>query len=306
MAIVLALAAAVSWGSSDFFAGLASRRASAINVVVGAHLVGLLSLVVLAPIFSGNSGGSDFFWGVAGGMSGGIGAALLYRGLAVGRMAVVAPITGAGAAVVPVVFGILTGDLPGLIALLGIALALVAIVLVAIAPAPTSADKLDLGKVRRVTGRSPGADFVRGRSVLSNLIREPGLTHAVASGLGFGGFYVFISYVNADSGLWSLLAARAGSVLLLGGAALVIERRVLPPPDVRSETVLVGVLDVTAAALFLMASREGMLSVVSVLTSLYPTVTVLLALFVAHERCSKLQFSGMALAGLAIGLIATA
>lgn len=313
MAVVLALVAAASWGSSDFLAGLASRRASALNVVVGAHLVGLLSLAVLAPALSGSLRGEDLLWGAAGGVGGGIGTALLYRGLAVGRMAVVAPITGAGAAAIPAIAGILAGDSLSPTGLLGIALALLAIALVAMAPAPPGVSAPADEGVTDLLIRAPAAlprilepDVARGRLTPRALLREPGLVHAVVAGIGFGAFYVCLGRASADSGLWPLLAARVGSVLLLGGAAFAIKRRVLPPPDVRRGAFFVGVLDVTAVALFLVASRHGMLSVVSVLTSLYPAVTVLLALIVAGETCSKPQVAGMVLAGLAIGLIATA
>lgn len=162
MSALLALAAAIGWGSSDFAAGYASRRSSAVSVVILTHFASVIALgfvvVDLGPIWMmlgdvvrsvgpGNDGGSirwggpglagspsaaDISWGLAAGLGGGFGAMLLFRGLGKGSMAVVAPITAAGAATIPVMFGILTGDAITVFGIAGIALALVAIVLVSL------------------------------------------------------------------------------------------------------------------------------------------------------------------------------
>ena len=158
MAALLALLAAVSWGSSDFLAGNASRRSSAVSVVILTHLASVIALVLVAvdfgPVWSSlsdlASGGgddgvqwkaprivgapttTDMAWGLAAGLGGGLGAMLLFRGLGKGSMAVVAPVTAAGAAIIPVIAGLATGDPLSTLALAGIALALVAIVLVSL------------------------------------------------------------------------------------------------------------------------------------------------------------------------------
>ncbi|MEZ5258990.1 MAG: hypothetical protein R2705_19520 [Ilumatobacteraceae bacterium] len=158
MAALLALAAAVGWGSSDYAAGVASRKSTAVSVVVLTHFASVLALLVVSidardvvsiAAGTGSSGrgveigldlagfriaGSpsslDLLWGAAAGLSGGMGALFLYRGLARGAMAVVAPITAAGAAAMPAVFGVATGESISPLGIAGLLLALVAIVMV--------------------------------------------------------------------------------------------------------------------------------------------------------------------------------
>lgn len=158
MAALLALLAAVGWGSSDYAAGSASRRSSAVSVVILTHLVAVFALLAVAvdlgplwttlvelarpdrdgpvtwraPQVAGDPTLADIGWGLAAGLGGGLGAMLLFRGLGRGSMAVVAPITAAGAASVPVLLGVVTGESLAPTAMLGIGLALVAIVLVSL------------------------------------------------------------------------------------------------------------------------------------------------------------------------------
>src|SRR3954447_5245863 len=129
LTVVLALASAASWGSSDFMAGVAGRRSTTLSVVLGTHLTGLLIIGTLVVMHPGGAVGGGLLWGAAAGISGAVGAALLYRGLAIGTMGVVAPLTAAGAACVPVAFGLLTGDDVGRNVVAGLGLALAAIVL---------------------------------------------------------------------------------------------------------------------------------------------------------------------------------
>ncbi len=133
MAAVLALIAAVGWGSSDFAAGSASRRSTAESVVLFTHFVAALCLLPLALI-GGTPASRDLVWGIGAGLGGALGALLLYRGLAKGLMAVVAPVTAAGAATIPVVFGLARGERITVIGLAGVALALGAIVLMSLSP----------------------------------------------------------------------------------------------------------------------------------------------------------------------------
>ncbi len=134
MAILFALLAAAGWGSSDFAAGYASRKVSAVSVVVLTHLAATLALIAIsfAPGQDGSPTGADLLWGLAAGVGGGFGAMLLFRGLGKGSMSVVAPITATGAATIPVLAGLLQGESIGLLGLLGIGVALVAIVMVSL------------------------------------------------------------------------------------------------------------------------------------------------------------------------------
>lgn len=168
MAALFALLAAVGWGTSDYAAGSASRRSSAVSVVILTHFTAVIALIfvgvdfgpfwssivelvspdrsgpasIVWPQFAGAPTATDLAWGVAAGLGGGFGAMLLFRGLGRGSMAVVAPITAAGAASVPVLFGVATGESLATTGIAGIALALAAIVLVSLSPAgPDAADE---------------------------------------------------------------------------------------------------------------------------------------------------------------------
>jgi drug/metabolite transporter (DMT)-like permease len=281
VAVFLGLAVAASYGAADFFGGLASKRATSWSVVLLAQYVGLafLTLLLLADRHASPTGG-DLVLGVAASSVGVVGVGLLYLGLARGPMGVVAPITAVGSAVVPVAWGLVSGERPAVLALAGVGLALVAVVLVA--------RTTDDGAVPATTR-----------------IARSTLVVAVAAGLAFGMVFVLLSHTGDDSGFWPLLSGRLASTTALFVVLAVLRRPLVPGGDTRPIVVLAGVFDVGANALFLLASREGLLSLVSVLSSLYPAVTVVLARAVLHERLLRHQVAGLALALLGVALIAS-
>lgn len=276
MAVLLALCSAATYGVGDFFGGLAARRASAAAVVLWSHLVGLVLLLLGALVVSGAADGHDLAAGAVGGLAGAVGVGLLYRALAIGTMSIVAPTTALLAASVPVLAGIADGERPAPTVVVGMVAALVAIVLVSAEGG---------GRLRPADARA---------AVL-----------ALGAGLGFGLFFVALSTTSDDSGLWPLVTARAASVSVL--TALALGRRIshqVPGGTVRLHTAVAGALDGLANLLYLLAIREGLLSVVSVLSALYPVTTVLLARFVLRERLQPVQQLGMAIALPAAALIA--
>lgn len=298
MAVVLGLASAIVYGTADFLGGMATRKASSLAVVVWSQLIGLVVLIAAVTLMGSQAPrAADLWWGAAGGLGGGTGVILLYRGLSIGRMSVVAPITAVGAAAIPVVVGIGLGDRPGFGALVGVAVALVAIVLVSsvrhdaegtagAAPAPT---------VPLVPLRPPGR-------VRAELASRPGVAEAIAAGVAFGFFFIFLGQASGDAELWPLLAARS-SVLVATGAALVTRTSLRVPSASLLLIAVVGVLDMLANLLYLFAERRGMLSLVAVLVSLYPAATVVLARVVLAERLSRLQLLGLAAAAAGVLLI---
>ena len=262
------MCSAATYGIGDFFGGLAARRSPATTVLLWSHLLGLLLLLAATPLISGDANGGDLVIGALGGLGGAVGVGLLYKGLSVGPMSVVAPITALLAAAVPVLVGVVEGERPSAGVVVGMTSALVAIVLV-------SAEG--------------------GGSLRPSDLR--GVTFALGAGLGFGLLFVALSHTGEDSGIWPLVAARLASVTVVGGLA-VIGRvpRSAPGSDARSFTAAAGALDATANVLNLMALRAGLLSVVSVLSALYPVGTVVLARIVLKERFATLQRIGMAIA----------
>jgi drug/metabolite transporter (DMT)-like permease len=274
--VVLALASAVVYGASDFLGGLASRRASVFGVVALSQLAGLTALLVLLPWLGGPATAADLAWGAGAGLSGAAGLLIFFRALAGGVMSVVAPVTAVTAAAVPVLIGLLGGDRIGPWTTAGIALALLAVVLV-------SAEG--------------------GLSVLLSA-RKAGLGPALAAGAAFGFFFVLLDRTGDDSGLTPLVAARVASVLLVlavaraGRQSLRVGRAALPL------VLCSGVGDMTANALFLLATQQGgQLAIVGVLASLYPVSTVVLAQLVLRERLAATQLAGLGSALVAIVLI---
>jgi uncharacterized membrane protein len=214
-------------------------------------------------------------WGVLAGAGTTAGSLLLYRGLAEGRMNVVAPLSGVIAASVPVLVGLGTGDRPGTVTLIGVGLALPAIVLVSLVRSP------------QVATHSSGAPY------------------GIGAGLGFAALFIALERPGDAAGVWPLLSAEIVAVLIVA-TVTVIRRQSLLLRTV-AETggaVLVGILGGGATLLYLQATRHGLLSVVAVLVSLYPALTVILAAILLRERSTRVQIIGMLGAVAAVGLIA--
>lgn len=273
MAAVLALCAAGLYGTSDFCGGLASRGTDVVRVMLVSTPVGLLALLLLA-MWTELPDGEALLVGAAAGAFATVGALLLYRALAAGPMNVVAPASAAIAAALPVVAGLIVGERPGILALLGVGLALAAIVAVS-------------------TTSGPGS----GAPVWA------GLLLAVGAGCGFGLFFLLLFPIRAD-GLWPLVASRCSMVLIVGVVAVGTRRLTPPPRSVWPLGVGMGLAEVSAHLLYLQALDGGLLALVAVLTSLYPVSTVLLARVVLHERFGAGQLGGLVLAVGAATLIA--
>ncbi|HEY7069811.1 MAG TPA: DMT family transporter [Acidimicrobiales bacterium] len=276
MAALLALSAAVAYGVGDFFGGMAARRESPTVVVLWSHVVGLVLLLAAAPLVAGEPSPRVLAIGAASGLIGGAGVALFYRALAVGRMSVVAPVAALLSAVVPVVAGLIDGERPTPAALAGIALALGAIVLIS---RDTSGD-----------GAKP--------------IHWQALALAVAAGLAFGLFFVVVGHAGEGAGIWPLVGARAASISLFAALGAARITAAAPPQGAIAAIVACGLLDASANVFFLLALNHGLMSVVAVLTALYPAGTVLLARYVLGEELSRVQRVGLGVAGVAAVLIA--
>jgi drug/metabolite transporter (DMT)-like permease len=273
-AIALALGASALWGVGDFLGGVGARRLPALAVVAFSHVAGLIPVAVVATAAASAFLGPEAFLAAVGaGIAGAIGLAALYRGMAVGAMGVVAPIS-ASAAVVPVVVGLARGERPAALQLAGIVVALVGVVFVA---------------------REPEA--VRGLAA--------GVPLALLAAAGFGSYFIFMDRASADDAYWAVVTARATSSCLT--VSLAAARGVLHAP-VRAVPMLIaiGVFDVAANVLLALALNEGFVSLVSVLSSLYPVVTILLAIAVLHERPSRSQAFGGAAALAGVAMISAA
>jgi drug/metabolite transporter (DMT)-like permease len=272
----LAVLASIAYGAADFLGGLATKRGSTVfAAVVCSQATGLLLVLLALPFLPPASPtAADLAWGAASGLAGGIGLGLLYRGLAVGVMSVVAPVTAVCAVIIPVAVGVAFGERPTGSAGAGVALAVVAIVLI-----------------------SQSAQGESGRRATT------GVATAIASGIAIGIFLVCLERTGKSAGLWPLVPARVASVGLFAIAGLLARQKLVPRRESWPIVAGGGSLDMVANILYLLAVRQGPLSIVATLTSLYPASTILLARIVLRERLRLIQQAGVACAVLAIVLI---
>ena len=275
-AIALGLAASLSWGVADFFGGIQSRRMPVVAVVLGSQLAGLALIAAIVAIRGTAPPGGDFLpYAAASSVGGIIRLTSFYKALSIGAMGVVAPLSST-AAVIPLVVGLASGDrLSGLQAA-GIALAIAGVVLAS----------------------REASDEAKGSTVVA-----AGVGFALLSAVGFGLFFVAMDRASDADVLWAVCVNRTVSALLLATALLVTRPRLgLRPRDMRI-LALVGVLDIAANGFFAVASTKGLVSVVAVLASLYPIVTVVLARVVLKERLHAVQRFGAAAALAGVALI---
>jgi drug/metabolite transporter (DMT)-like permease len=284
MTAILALSAAVVYGTSDFFGGVAARRTSPLAVTFFAHVVGLILLVVALPLLAtAHPQPGDLLGGGAAGALGAGGLILFYRALSRGTMSVVAPVAALFGAMLPVVAGLGIGEHLSIPAFVGIGVAVAAVALVSREHHdPLAAPPVDHGRMGHP------------------------LVLAVLAGAAFGGFFVLLSRTGSDAGLWPLLSARVVSVTLLGSVILLTGRSLRPTPGSRRLVVAAGAGDMVANVLYLLAVRQGLVSLVAVIVALYPAATVLLAQVVLGERMRRVQMAGLALAASAAVLLALA
>ena len=266
-AVLLALASSVAWGVADFSGGLLSRRLPTVAVTVISQTAGFVALLAVFVARGAHHDHRSFAFGLLAGVGGGIGLAMFYRALALGTMSIVSPLVACGA-VVPFAISLATGERPSALAAVGAVVALAGAVL---------------------------ASVEERRAVAAGRARAVVLAAGAAVALGL--FVYFLGLGSREgSALPTLVGARVGSLACLLALAAVtraplrVERAYVPA------VVAVGLCDVAANALFALASGHGLLALVSVLGSLYPVVTVLLAYAVLHERLSRVQLGGIAVA----------
>jgi drug/metabolite transporter (DMT)-like permease len=285
MVEILALAAAVLYGTADFLGGAASRRVSAIAVLSASTPVGAVVVLIVALAIGGPIHLAGLGWGLAGGAAGGGGLLVFYAGLAAGPMSVVAPVSALVATVLPVGVAVAGGERPGLPVLVGGAICLVAITLVSMQGGKPGA-RVDAAARRRASAR--------------------GLGYGVVAGLAFGLFFVFLREAGHSGVLWPVGMSRlAGATIALAAAALTRTRPVWWGSSRRTFTMAVasGAFDATANLCYVLATRAGLLGLAVVITSLYPGITVLLARLALGERMRIVQRAGLVLAAVGVIMI---
>ncbi len=282
LTVILGFATSLVYGFADFFGALASRKIKAVTVTFVAGVSGLSFLLALSIFMGANFSQEAIFWGVLAGVTSAAAMSALYASLAIGPISIVSPLSAVVSAVVPMVVGFVQGDRFSIWGLLALAAILVAIFLV---------------------GFVPGADV--------RLPSARGLILGTTAGVGIGIVLICLDQAPADSGLASVILLRFVASLILGAFTLLMflksrtvisaaastePRRQRAPFKLWLAVLLAGLFDSSANVFFLLASRIGSLSVVSVLTALYPLGTIILARIFLKEKIAKTQMIGILIA----------
>jgi drug/metabolite transporter (DMT)-like permease len=273
----------VVYGFADFFGAIASRKLSSVLVTAVAGIVGFFFLLTMIPFFGATFSQAAVVAGIAAGVASAIGITTLYASLAIGPISIISPFGAVLGALVPLTYGFFIGDRFGPLGWLALALILVAVVLV---------------------GFVPGADV--------RLPSAKGLALAFVAGAGIGTILIALKFSPSDSGLASVLVMRLVSagllnILLLATWLRLRRRSGSSPKSIIAgkfwwAVIAAGVFDSSANIFFTLALRSGSISVVSVLTALYPLGTIILARLILKERIARIQMFGvlLALSGSAI------
>jgi len=273
--VILAALSAMSYGIGDYCGGRSSRDADSFVVTFVGQLFSLV-LLGAALLAFGDSAPPlrDWLWGAAGGVGGFVGLSLFYLALSKGAMTVVAPLTAMVSSILPVAAGVILGERPNALGYLGIVIALAGIAL--------------------VTG-AVGLAHQKTTASIAVL--------AVLGGCGFGWMYVCLDRAHEEAGMWPLLGARIASISISG--VVILARHSDGPRFVGIGllAMVAGMFDMAANILFVVANHRGLLSLVSVIASLYPVSTIVLAMRIDRERVTRSQVGGMALAALALALV---
>jgi drug/metabolite transporter (DMT)-like permease len=276
IAILMAAGSAAFYGAADFLGGLSASRWTAVRATAVSQAAGIPILLIGAAIVDAPAVTSaDLAWGFAGGLSGVVGIASYYHALAIGPMSVTAPMAAVTSALLPLGVGLASGERPGVVPLGGALLGVVAVAFLSVAPHP-DARRGGLGAVR----------------------------WAVLGGLGIGGFYAFLGQASPDAGLWPLLPERILATIVLTPIAFRPRFRGREAEGRYRLGLAAGVADMGANMLFLLAVHRDLLSLVGVISAMYPASTMALARFVLHERLARLQVVGAALALISLAMIA--
>ena len=305
MAIFLALMCSLTYGAGDFYGGSAARRVHPFAVVWVSHTAVVGPIALVAAIVGANQvTAQDLGWGVVGGLMGEMALLALYAGLARGPMTIVAPTTGLVAAAIPVVVGsVFQGERPSGRQWIGIVLTMIAIVAVSLSPSsPEPTVDKTLNRPNLQAGSTASSGSPRFGAITLGL--------ALVAGCGFGMFFVALDRTSKDAGLWPLVSGRIASSLLLTAFVVAIPpfRRRVFTPNLGATLPLIATaatFDIVANVFYLVAARRGDLSIVAVLSSLYPASTVVLANRLLGERLARRQVLGMFVAVAAVALVAS-
>ena len=263
VAIFFAFLSSVFWGFGGFFAGQASRRGSLLPTLGLDIFIGLFVVVPLAFSIAETFTWRDFLIGGLAGLFGMSGAAFLYAGMKKAAYVTVIPVSGVAGALFPVLWGLIDGDSLSALQILGILVGLISIALAS--------------GVSLQTFKGPIA----------------GLRDGILAGLGFGGFYIVIENTSNDTEPWGAVASRFFPLLIIVFILFLINDKPKPSKEALPFIVGSGLSNACASTCFLIAVNRGLLSITSLLSALYPAITVVLAHFLINEKMTRTQVFGV-------------
>jgi drug/metabolite transporter (DMT)-like permease len=274
--ILFALAASTAWGSADFFGGLKAKRHSALAVLFTIEVSGLIvAIVVMAIAQDPLPSTRAALCALGAGTAGIVALGAFYKALAIGTMSIVAPISATGVTL-PVIVGIATGDRPGPIVIAGLVITTVGVIMAS-------------REIHEDEERATAARTAIGLALLASV--------------GFGLYFIGADVAADDSVLWTVLLGRSVAIPFVGIALLTRDIH-LPRGGDLAVLCAAGATDLGATALYGLANTHGALSIVSVVGSLYPIATVILARAILDERIRAVQAAGVVAALAGVGLIA--
>ena len=295
LTILLSLVSAAGYGSSDFAAGLATRRASVIRVTVLAEAFSVAVVgVALAVIGAALPSPQAVAWGSVAGLAGVAGAMALYLGFRHAAFSVAGPLSAVGAAGFSVLAGLLLGERPTVPALIGIALALPAIAAVS-----ASAHEPEGEEAAGTSSPSPTDPAITGRRWV-----PAGVSYGLVAGACFALLFIGLNQAGSASGLWPVFCSQIAALVGVGGVAVFTGDLHLPEAGGGRLAAVAGLTGGPGTIFFFLATHHGLLAVAAVITSLYPAVTIMLARVLVGERLTAIRLAGLILAAASVALIA--
>ncbi|WP_022664250.1 DMT family transporter [Desulfospira joergensenii] len=275
LSILLSLVACVGWGVADFIGGLKSRTLPTFTLLLISNISGISCLLLIVAAFSRNlPEDPNLIWSVPAGFVGLTAMYLLYRSLAIGVISILAPVSATGT-ILPVVWGIICGDTLSGLQLSGMAMAFAGTILAVMESG---------GETHRVKAAK-------------------GIHLALAAAVCIGFYFILMDRAAQNHPLWASMIMRCSTLVFLIPLMLINRTPLTVGKPHLPWVVIMGLVDTIAAFAFAAATREGMLSVVSILSSLYPAVTVFLSAVIVKEKLNKAQSFGVLLAISGVALI---
>ena len=279
---------------------MAARRASLIRVTILPQGVSAVLMILVLPLAGLRAPAPGrLAWGAAGGLGGALGALSLYAGFRHAAFSVAAPISAIGSAGFSVIAGLLLGERPGPLAMIGIGLALPAIIGVSASPGSAHPG-------RGPDQASQGGSGQGGSGRAGHGSPAAGVLWGLAAGAGFAVLFIALNRAGSHYGLYPVAASQIAALAVVLGLGLATGDVHLPPRRASGLAAVTGVTGTAGKVLYFYATHAGLLAVTAVLTSLYPAVTVVLARLFAGERLTAVRLTGLCLAGASVGLIAAA